>query len=48
MDSAVKLYPDILQKYFATVIPPGDNKFAALNSAVWSGVRSSTFRRASR
>jgi Fe-S cluster assembly protein SufB len=37
MDTAVKKYPDILQKYFATVIPPGDNKFAALNSAVWSG-----------
>ncbi len=37
MDSAVKLYPDIVRKYFATVIPPGDNKFSALNSAVWSG-----------
>ncbi|MEO6834445.1 MAG: Fe-S cluster assembly protein SufB [Candidatus Tumulicola sp.] len=37
MDTAVKKYPDILQKYFATVIPPGDNKFASLNSAVWSG-----------
>ncbi|MGA8535436.1 MAG: Fe-S cluster assembly protein SufB [Candidatus Tumulicola sp.] len=37
MDTAVKKYPDILRKYFATVIPPGDNKFAALNSAVWSG-----------
>jgi Fe-S cluster assembly protein SufB len=37
MDSAVKLYPEIVRKYFATVIPPGDNKFAALNSAVWSG-----------
>jgi Fe-S cluster assembly protein SufB len=37
MDSAVRLYPDIVRKYFATVIPPGDNKFAALNSAVWSG-----------
>jgi Fe-S cluster assembly protein SufB len=37
MDSAVKLYPDIVRKYFATIIPPGDNKFAALNSAVWSG-----------
>lgn len=29
--------PDLVQKYFATVIPPHDNKFAALNSAVWSG-----------
>ena len=37
MDTALKQYPEILQKYFATVIPPGDNKFAALNSAVWSG-----------
>jgi Fe-S cluster assembly protein SufB len=37
MDTAVKQYPEIVQKYFATVIPPGDNKFAALNSAVWSG-----------
>ena len=30
-------YPELVQKYFGTVIPPGDNKFAALNSAVWSG-----------
>ena len=37
MDTAVKKYPEIVQKYFATVIPPGDNKFSALNSAVWSG-----------
>jgi Fe-S cluster assembly protein SufB len=37
MDTAVKKYPEIVRKYFATVIPPGDNKFAALNSAVWSG-----------
>ena len=37
MDTAVKTYPDIVRKYFATVIPPGDNKFSALNSAVWSG-----------
>jgi Fe-S cluster assembly protein SufB len=37
MDTAVKQYPEIVQKYFATVIPPGDNKFASLNSAVWSG-----------
>ena len=37
MDSAVKQYPDIVRKYFGTVIPPTDNKFAALNSAVWSG-----------
>ncbi len=37
MDTAVREYPEIVQQYFATVIPPGDNKFAALNSAVWSG-----------
>jgi len=37
MDTALKQYPEILKKYFATVIPPGDNKFAALNSSVWSG-----------
>jgi Fe-S cluster assembly protein SufB len=36
-DTALKQYPELLQKYFATVIPPSDNKFAALNSAVWSG-----------
>ncbi len=36
-DSAVKQYPDIVRKYFGTVVPPDDNKFAALNSAVWSG-----------
>jgi Fe-S cluster assembly protein SufB len=37
MDTAVKEHPEIVQKYFSTVIPPRDNKFAALNSAVWSG-----------
>jgi Fe-S cluster assembly protein SufB len=37
MDQALIEYPDIVKKYFGTVIPPGDNKFAALNSAVWSG-----------
>ncbi len=37
MDSAVREHPDIVRKYFGTVIPPNDNKFAALNSAVWSG-----------
>jgi Fe-S cluster assembly protein SufB len=37
MDQAVIDYPEIVQKYFGKVIPPGDNKFAALNSAVWSG-----------
>jgi Fe-S cluster assembly protein SufB len=37
MDTALREHPDILKEYFGTVIPPGDNKFAALNSAVWSG-----------
>src|SRR5947199_5101574 len=37
MDVAVREYPEIVRKYFGTVIPPGDNKFAALNGAVWSG-----------
>ncbi len=37
MDTAVKKYPKIVKKYFAKTIPPSDNKFAALNSAVWSG-----------
>ncbi|MFH0882688.1 MAG: Fe-S cluster assembly protein SufB [bacterium] len=37
MDSAVREHPEIVQKYFSTVIPVMDNKFAALNSAVWSG-----------
>ncbi len=36
-DSAVREYPEIFKEYFGTVIPPADNKFAALNSAVWSG-----------
>src|SRR3954465_5568695 len=37
MDTALREYPDLVKQYFGTVIPPGDNKFAALNSAVWSG-----------
>jgi len=36
-DSALKLHPEIFREYFGTIIPPSDNKFAALNSAVWSG-----------
>ena len=36
-DTAIREYPDLVREYFATVIPPSDNKFAALNSAVWSG-----------
>ncbi|RME12690.1 MAG: Fe-S cluster assembly protein SufB [Ardenticatenia bacterium] len=36
-DTALKEYPDLFKEYFGTVVPPSDNKFAALNSAVWSG-----------
>ena len=36
-DTALKEHPEIFQEYFGTVIPVGDNKFSALNSAVWSG-----------
>jgi Fe-S cluster assembly protein SufB len=36
-ETAVQEYPEIVQKYFGTIIPYSDNKFAALNSAVWSG-----------
>src|SRR4030088_1801730 len=36
-DSALREYPDLFKQYFGTIIPPGDNKMAALNSAVWSG-----------
>ena len=36
-DSAVREHSDLLREYFGTIIPPTDNKFAALNSAVWSG-----------
>ena len=37
MDTALQKYPDIVRQYFGTVIPPSDNKFAALNLAVCSG-----------
>jgi Fe-S cluster assembly protein SufB len=37
MDTAIREYPDIVRKWFGKIIPPNDNKFAALNSAVWSG-----------
>ncbi|MBI4004871.1 Fe-S cluster assembly protein SufB [Candidatus Roizmanbacteria bacterium] len=37
MDTAVKNYPEMVKEYFGMLIPPHDNKFAALNSAVWSG-----------
>jgi Fe-S cluster assembly protein SufB len=36
-DQALHEYPEIFKKYFGTVVPPEDNKFSALNSAVWSG-----------
>ncbi len=36
-DTAVKEYPELMKRYFGTVIPDNDNKFSALNSAVWSG-----------
>jgi Fe-S cluster assembly protein SufB len=36
-DQALVEHPEIFRKYFGTVVPPEDNKFAALNSAVWSG-----------
>jgi Fe-S cluster assembly protein SufB len=37
MDSGLREYPDLVKKYFGSVVPSVDNKFAALNSAVWSG-----------
>ncbi len=37
MDTALRQYPDLVKQYFGTIIPPSDNKFASLNSAVWSG-----------
>ncbi|MEO0269529.1 MAG: Fe-S cluster assembly protein SufB [candidate division WOR-3 bacterium] len=36
-DTALKKYPEFFKEYFGKVVPPTDNKFAALNSAVWSG-----------
>ncbi len=37
MDTALREHEDLVREYWATVIPPNDNKLAALNSAVWSG-----------
>src|SRR5947208_4256921 len=37
MDTALRENEDLVRKHFATIIPPNDNKLAALNSAVWSG-----------
>lgn len=36
-DTAVRLYPDLVREYFGKIVPYTDNKYAALNSAVWSG-----------
>ncbi|HEV8354628.1 MAG TPA: Fe-S cluster assembly protein SufB [bacterium] len=36
-DTALREHPDLVRQYFGTVVPPEDNKLAALNSAVWSG-----------
>ncbi len=36
-DTALRNHPDLFREYFASIIPVGDNKFAALNTAVWSG-----------
>ena len=36
-DSALKEYPELFKKYFSKLVPPTDNKLAALNSAFWSG-----------
>ncbi|MBI3495040.1 Fe-S cluster assembly protein SufB [Candidatus Berkelbacteria bacterium] len=37
MDTGLRKHPEIVKQYFGTIIPPTDNKFAALNSSVWSG-----------
>lgn len=37
MDSALREYPELVKEYFGTIIPINDNKYAALNSSVWSG-----------
>lgn len=37
MDEGLKKYPDVVKEYFGTIVPAADNKFAALNSAAWSG-----------
>jgi Fe-S cluster assembly protein SufB len=37
MDTGLREHEDLVKEYFGTVVPPADNKFAALNSAVWSG-----------
>jgi Fe-S cluster assembly protein SufB len=37
MDTGLREYPGLVKKYFGSVVPSGDNKFSALNGAVWSG-----------
>jgi Fe-S cluster assembly protein SufB len=37
IEDGLKLYPELFREHFATIVPPQDNKYAALNSAVWSG-----------
>ena len=37
METALREYPRLVKEYFGTIVPPGDNKFAALNTSVWSG-----------
>jgi len=37
MDDGLAQYPDLVREYFTTIIPANDNKFAALNTAIWSG-----------
>jgi Fe-S cluster assembly protein SufB len=37
MDAGLREHPDIVKEYFGAIVPPEDNKFAALNTAVWSG-----------
>ena len=46
-DTAVREHPELLREYFGKIIPSTDNKFAALNSAVWSGGSLSTCLRES-
>lgn len=37
IEDGMRQYPDLFREHFATIVPPEDNKFAAINSAVWSG-----------
>jgi Fe-S cluster assembly protein SufB len=37
IEDGLRLYPELFREHFSTIIPPHDNKFSALNSAVWSG-----------